>query len=705
MPSWPEKPTYISSHHSRIDGPAKVTGTAKYPSDVQPEGWLYGMILRSKWAMAKITKINLDPALKIPGIKAAVLAAAVEDRQKSGSDVTMRYYGEEIAGVAGTSKQACLDALKAIQVEATELPYVVREDDAKEPDAPRVWADTPNLSKPGGRENGDVDKAFGECAAVVEGFFTTPVQIHNPLETHGNTVSWTDDGITCWASTQGISSVHDGLAENLGVPRSQLRVISEYMGGGFGAKFGAGAECIIAAKLSKAAKAPVKLMLTRFDEALAVGNRPSSFQKIKLGAKEDGALHAFEFDNYGTAGIGAGGSSEGGGGGVALRAPYIYHVPNTRVKQAGVNINAGSARAFRAPSCPPSSFGMESILDELAVKMNMDPVEFRIKNDVRTPGWEIRQKEYKLGAERFGWKDKYKKPGSSTGIVKTGIGCAGSSWGGGGRGTRAEAEIHPDGSVEIRCGTQDLGTGTRTYIALIAADVFGLKPEQITVRIGDTHFPPSGGSGGSSTSPSVSPAILDTCTKALEALQQQTGVADARGDNWQAACKKLGVNPLLTHGQWQEGLSSSNTGGVQFAEVDVDTETGFVKVKKVLVVQDGGLILNRLTCESQLNGGVIIGMGYALYEERVMDKNSGVMLNPNFETYKLTALGDVPEIEIVLFDMPERGVIGIGEPATIPTAAAIANAVANALGVRISSLPITPQKVLAALGKDKLSVA
>jgi xanthine dehydrogenase YagR molybdenum-binding subunit len=705
MPTWPEKPTYISTHHTRIDGPLKVSGAAKYPSDVQPDGWLYGMILRSKWAMAKITKINLDPALKVPGIKAVVLAPAVDERQKSGADVTMRYYGDEIAGVAGTSKQACLDALKAIQVEATEMPYVVREDDAKEEDAPRVWADTPNLSKPGGRSNGDVDTAFGECAAMVEGFYTTPVQIHNPLETHGNTVSWTDDGVTCWASTQGITSVHDGLSEKLGVPRSKVRVISEFMGGGFGAKFGPGVEGIIAAQLSKAAKAPVRIMLTRFDQALAVGNRPSSFQKIKLGAKQDGTLHAFEFDNYGTAGVGAGGSSEGGGSGVALRAPYIYHVPNTRVKQAGVNVNAGSARAFRAPSCPPSSFGMESIMDDLAVKMGLDPVEFRIKNDTSTPGWEIRQKELKLGAEKFGWKDKYKKPGSSPGIVKTGVGCAGSAWGGGGRGTRAEAEIHPDGSVEIRCGTQDLGTGTRTYIALIAADVFGVKPEQITVRIGDTRFPPSGGSGGSSTSPSVSPAILDTCTKALEALQTQTGVADARGDNWNAACKKLGVSPLLTQGEWQQGLSSSNTGGVQFAEVDVDTETGFVRVKKVLVVQDGGLILNRLTCESQLNGGVIMGMGYALYEERVMDKNSGVMLNPNFETYKLTGLGDAPEIEIILFDMPERGVIGIGEPSTIPTAAAIANAVANALGVRVNSLPITPQRVLAALGKDKLSVA
>src|SRR3954469_2803961 len=175
MPSWPEKRTFIGSHTKRIDAVPKVTGSAKYPSDVQPEGWLYGMILRSKWAKAKITKINLDPALKIPGIKAAVLAPAVEERQKNGSDVTMRYYGEEIAGVAGTSKQACLDALKAIEVEATELPYVVREEDAKEDDAPRVWADTPNLSKANARETGEVDKAFGECAAVIEGLFTTPV--------------------------------------------------------------------------------------------------------------------------------------------------------------------------------------------------------------------------------------------------------------------------------------------------------------------------------------------------------------------------------------------------------------------------------------------------------------------------------------------------------------------------------------------------
>src|SRR5579859_7975196 len=265
MPSWPEKRTFIGSHAKRLDGPAKVTGAAKYTSDIQPEGWLYGMILRSKWPKAKITGINLDQALKVPGIKAAVV-----DRP---GERTARYYGEELAAVAGTSKQACLDALRVIQVEAKPLPFVVREDDAKEDSSPRVWDDTPNLSKPHLNEKGEVDKAFAGCSAVVEGFYTTPVQLHHPLETHGNTVSWTDDGLTAWSSTQGIGSVKDGFAGNLKIPQSQVRVVSEYMGGGFGSKFGQGVEGSLAALLSKEAKAPVKIVLTRFDEALAVGNR------------------------------------------------------------------------------------------------------------------------------------------------------------------------------------------------------------------------------------------------------------------------------------------------------------------------------------------------------------------------------------------------------------------------------------------------
>ena len=697
MSNWPAETKYIGQNTPRIDGAVKVTGKARYSSDIQAAGWLYGMILRSKWPAAKITSVNLDKARQIPGIKAAV-------RARDGA-FTVRFYGEEIAAVAGTSKQACLDALRAIEVQAeVRHEFVVNETEARKENSAQVWEGSANApANPRPRENGNVDTAFPECAAVIEGFYSTPVQIHNPMETMGNTVSWTDDGLTAWSSTQGISSVRDGLAGALKLDHSKVRVVTEYMGGGFGAKFGAGVEGVLAAKLSKEANAPVRLMLTRFDQALAVGNRPSSFQKIKIGATADGRLHAFEAENYGTAGIGAGGDSGGGGGGADIPMPYIYQVPNTRVKQSAVAVNAGAARAFRAPGHPPASYGMESAMDDLAAKLGIDPLEFRLKNDPHP----IRQREYKLGAEKFGWNQKYQKPGSSPGVVKTGIGCAGAAWpaGGGSRDTHGDAQINPDGSIEFRFGVQDIGTGTRTVIAVVAAELLGLKPEQITVRVGDTNFPPGPGSGGSTTCASVSPAVYDICQKALQQLQTQSGLADARGENWFAACKKLGVNPLVVHGQWQQGLSADHACGVQFAAVEVDTETGLVTVKKVLAVHDCGLIIDKLTLESQINGGVIMGMGYALYEERVMDDLSGVVLNPNFETYKLPGLADVPDIEVVLINMPERGVIGIGEPATVPTAGAIANAVFNAIGVRVGSLPITPAKILAALGKVPPAVA
>ncbi len=343
---------------------------------------------------------------------------------------------------------------------------------------------------------------------------------------------------------------------------------------------------------------------------------------------------------------------------------------------------------------------MESMMDEMALKLKMDPLDFRLINDTHDslPA-EIRRKEWKIAARRFGWKEKYRPPGSSPGTIKTGIGLAGCTWGGGGRGTQAECQINADGSVELRCGTQDLGTGTRTLMALIAAEIFGLKPSQITARLGDTLFPPSGGSGGSTTAASVSPAIHNVCHNALQELREMSGMEDPTGSHWPAACRKIGIQPLVAQGRWVEGLSSRGVGGVQMAEVAVDTATGVVKIKKIVCVQDCGLVVNKLTCESQAYGGVIMGIGYALFEERVMDPLSGVVLNPNFETYKLPGAQDIPQIDIFLLDMPERGVIGIGEPATIPTAAAIANAVANALGARIPSLPITPDKVLAALGK------
>lgn len=683
---WPAKGKYLGRSTPRADGPAKVTGRAIFTTDVNPPGLLYAAILRSKWPAARIRSIDLTKAAAAPGVRAVL---RVKD-----DEFDVRYYGEELAAVAATTRQAALDALELIVVRADPRPFVVHELAAIKPDAPRVVPDQPNLGEGRTHETGEVDAAFSASAAVVEGDFETQVEIHHPLEPHAHTVRWEDEEFTAWSSTQAVFGSREAFSRALGLPQNKVRVRCEHMGGGFGSKFGPGVEGILAARLAQAAGAPVKLVLTRFEQSLAVGNRPSSYQKIKLGADADGKLTAFELRSFGTPGHSSGVSNDGGSGGAGFPAPYIYRPAATRVKQGSVALNAGQSCAMRAPGHPVASFGMESILDDLAVKLGLDPLDVRLTNDPS----ELRRREYRLGAERFGWKQKYRPPGSSPGPVKVGIGCAGAAWMSGGRGTQCELQINSDGTVEVRVGTQDLGTGSRTVVQVVAAESLGLDPAQITVHIGDTRFPPSGASGGSQTTASVSPAIYDACENAIAELKKVSGLDDPRAD-WKDACRKIGGTPLQVRGRWREGLSTGGACGVQFAEVEVDTETGFVKIRQILAVQDCGTVVNKLTCESQINGGVIMGIGYALYEQRVMDRVTGVVLNPNFETYKLPGAADIPPIDIMLLDMPERGVIGVGEPCTIPTASAIANAVANALGVRVPSLPLTPDKVLAALGK------
>jgi xanthine dehydrogenase YagR molybdenum-binding subunit len=688
MSGWPKDPIHLSKRTTRVDGQAKVTGSAEYTYDQHPSDMLYGMILRSKWPSARIEAVDLQPALNMPGVKAAVI---IQDTPRD-----VRFYGQEIAAVAATTPEQAEDAIRAIIVKATPQPFVVDPVDAIAENAPAVFKNQQNISKAKTRKKGDPDAAFANADAVAEVMVSTQVAIHHPLETHGAVVDWsTGDELTCWATTQGITSVKQGLAKSLNLPANKIRVISEFMGGGFGAKFGPGVEAITCAKLSKEAGAPVKLMLSRADNHYAVGNRPCTYQHIRMAADKEGKLTAFRSDAFGSAGYASGGETAGGGGGAGFPAPYVYDVSATETSQVGVAINAGAARAFRAPGHPPACFGMESAMDALAEKLGMDPIEFRKKNT----NHDVRRNQFDLAAEKFGWKQKYKKPGTSKGPIKTGVGCATGQWGGGGRGTTAEVEISPDGTVEVRCGTQDLGTATKTSIAVVAAETLGLSPTDIRARVGDTLYPPSGGSGGSTTSPSVCPAVKIACDNALDELKEASGMSDVSGANWKKACAKLKPDPLVVQGKWAKGLSGKGTAGVQLAEVDVDTETGVIKIKQITVVQDCGQLVNLQTAESQTNGGVIMGISYALFEERIMDPTTGVSLNPNFETYKLPMLADMPNIDITLQNMPERGVIGIGEPVTIPTAAAIANAVANAIGVRISSLPITPAKVLDALNK------
>jgi xanthine dehydrogenase YagR molybdenum-binding subunit len=685
--------TVVGQRQPRIDGADKVSGRARYTYDQRPPGLLYGALVTSPHAAAKVLSVDASKARALPGVR-----AVLTDVHPTG---TVRFAGEYVAAVAAVSKQVALDAVALIDVEWDTRAHAVTLQDAAEEGAPRVFADRDNVSV-NDRGEGDVAAGFAAADTIVEAEYLTQVQTHSPLETHGSVAAWDGDELTVWDSTQAVHGVREGIAKALDMPANKVRVICQHMGGGFGAKLGPGAYSVIAANLARAAGAPVQVMLSRKDEHLSVGNRPDSRQRMKLGASADGSFRALECVTWGSGGI-------GGRGGVPQ--PYVYSFPAWSQRHHDVATNTGGARAFRAPGRPQACFAMEQIIDEAAWALGLDPLDVRLRNDPNP----TRQDQWRIAAERIGW-DRWKgrAPGEGAGPVKRGVGMGAAIWFTGGRGTKAQMDILSDGTVEVRCGTQDIGTGTRTLVAAVAAEELGLPIDAIRVHIGDSDYPFSGGSGGSTTAPSVAPAIHVTAQKARAELATLVAAqvgresgdiefrdgrigADGQSFTWKEACTLIGANSISVQGEWREGLSGSGVAGCQFAEVEVDTETGRIDVKKVVAVQDCGLIVDRLTTESQVNGAVIQGVSYALLEERIMDADEGLMVNADFENYKILGALETPEIDVVLYDQPERGVIGIGEPPTIPTSAAVANAVYHATGVRLRELPMTPDRVLRAL--------
>ncbi|MGO8902774.1 MAG: xanthine dehydrogenase family protein molybdopterin-binding subunit [Isosphaeraceae bacterium] len=702
--TWPENPRLIGTKITRLDGLAKASGRAKYPSDTRPEGTLFAVMLYSPHAHAKIKSIDTAAAEKMPGVKAVSTIAA--------AGTTLRYQGDDIAAVAAETEEQARDAVRAIKVEYEVLPHVVTEHQAMAEGAPEVFKGG-NVRKGRAQTKGKPDEAMGKADVVIEGTYSLPVITHVCLEPHGLTARWEGpDKLTVWASTQAVQVVAGELADVLGIPVANVTVLTDYMGGGFGSKFGADVWGRTAAELAKKAGRPVKLFLDRVQEHLAAGNRPSAAGKIKLGATKDGKLVAMIAETHGTGGA---------RGGSNFPLPYIYDVPASSRTHNEVFVNCGGARAMRAPGHPQGCAVMEAAMDDLADKLGVDPLEFRLKNlapgDFHTP---IYQGEVKQGAELIGWREKRKPRGQNGGgPVRHGLGMALHQWGGGGtQDKKVSCTINPDGSVELKAATQDIGTGARTILAIIAAEVLGLRPTDIISNIGNSSFPPGQPSGGSTTTPSMAPPCLDAVTRARDAmfkkiaptlqaaaedLELKNGQLYVEGEpimGWKEACRKLGMASISETGSAADGLASVGVGGCQFAEVTVDIETGVVRVKKIVAIQDSGLIIDRLTWDSQVYGGVIMGLNYGLFEERIMDPETGVMLNPDLELYKLAGASDIPEIVVRAYDPPDqkaRGVIGVGEPPTIATAAAIANAVTNAIGVRVPAWPMTPRNVLNAL--------
>jgi xanthine dehydrogenase YagR molybdenum-binding subunit len=708
---WPsaDHRALIGKRINRIDGPFKSSGRAKYTFDINRPGMLWGKMAISPHAHAKIRKIDTSAAEAMPGVKAVVLM------MNEGDEVL--WAGQEIVAVAADSEERAESAADAVKIDYDPLPHFVSDVD------PQI-AGADHSKQLEQRVDGTPDQAFSQADVTTEGHYGVPVITHCCLESHGQVTEWQGDNLTVWSTTQNVSGLageySSGLKEKgIDIPVSKIHVISNYMGGGFGSKFEADTWGIACALLSKKAGRAVKMMLERDHELMVAGARPSLHGRVKLGAKRDGTLVAWESETYGTGGP----TAEGTG-----HLPYILAVPNARVNHTAVMTNMGPIRAWRAPNHPQMCLVSMSAFEDMAAKLNMDPVEFFKKNlSLAGERAATYAAELDKASELMDWKAKWHPRGKGgAGTVKRGVGLSMHTWGGRGNMSNCDVTIHPDGSVETSLGSQDLGTGTRTVIDIVTAETLGLPLKGVKVNIGDNRYPPAGASGGSTTVSGVSTSTRRAATDALNQLLAKVAPAlgatpdqleawqgriqvkgnPAKSISWEQACAKLGTTSITGKGRTSPDLMSSGVGGVQMSEVEVDTETGVVRIVKHVSVQDCGLIIDLKTAESQVYGAAIMGITYALFEEKIMDQPTGRCLNPNMEFYKLAGIGDIGDIVVHMMTgtgYDDRGTIGLGEPPVVSPGAAISNAVANAIGVRVPELPLTPDRVLTALGKGGMA--
>jgi len=778
---WPdaEHRTLIGKRISRVDSPVKVSGQAKYTYDVKRPGMLFGKILRCPYAYAKVVSIDASAAEKMPGVKAVHII--------QGPNSTIHWAGDEVVAVAAVDEPTAEDAIRAIKVKYQKLSHLVsdaeppkgaaqaqgplsmddiddmldnqvparqmveqiqqygitskpdegtlkglQEDGATDEVIKAIRAATvhpeagsrpkSNYQKAAAQTLGDGEKAFAQAEVISEGLYGIPVITHCCLESHGSTSEWTDnDHLLVHISTQNVSGIAGQMAEPLKIPATNIRVHQDHIGGGFGSKFSPDRWGIATAEVSKKAGGkPVRIMLERDSELKVAGARPSAYARVRVGAKKDGTIVAWQSESWGTGGPGGGGMPP---------IPYVFSIPNQRKEHTAIRNNIGPARAWRAPNHPQAAVITMCALDDLAAKLNMDPLDFFLKNiELAKPRQAIYSEELGIASDLMGWKQKWHPRGQNkSGNLARGVGLSLHTWGGRGHASDCDLSIHPDGSVDIKMGSQDLGTGTRTCILMVAADTLGISMDTISLQIGDTMYPPSGGSGGSTTIGGVSSSTRRAAVDARDALfakvapalnaqpeelESVNGTVRVKGDStrslsWKEACSKLGAMPLTVRGKNPDkskppDLTNSGVGGVQMAGVEVDTDTGIVKVKKMVAVQDCGLVIDVKTAESQCYGALIMGISYSLFEEKVMDPTTGRMLNPDMQYYRLAGLNDIPELVVHMMTgkgYDERGVIGLGEPPVISPGAAISNAVANAIGVRVPFLPLTPDRVLGVLSQ------
>jgi xanthine dehydrogenase YagR molybdenum-binding subunit len=728
----------IGKSTARHDAEAKVRGATRFTVDVALPGMLYGRILRSPHPHARVRAIDVSVATRHPQVRAVILALQPQD-----GTAIVRYAGAPIAAVAATAMLAAEEAVQLIQVDYEPLPFVVDLSEARSPGAPQVYdsASAPsgspsgfpapmglplegNVRGPAIARRGDISQGFSQAETVIEQEYATQVQTHCCLEPHSIVADWRADGLTVYMSTQYTAGVRHELADAFNLPLSRVRVLVEGMGGGFGSKSMLGNYGRLAVRLSQLAQSPVRIVLDRREEQTDAGNRPGTRQRIRLGARRDGSLTALSVQSYGTAGVAL-------GAGIWNFAESLYACPNFESAQYDVFTNAGPGCAMRAPGAVPGAWAVEQAVDELAEHLAIDPLALRDRIDPSP----VRREERRIGAQRIGWSGRH-APGADRGPVKRGIGVAQSLWASNVQiNASCEVRVMRDGTVEVRSSVQDIGTGTGTVIAQVVAEVLGLPAAAIQLRLGDTDFPAGPPSYGSRATASITPPARTAAWRVLQSLYREAapllkaapaelvakdgkiavrddparsiGFAEAaarlRTDFASAVASRADDYGGFRRRMGDAAIAQQDLGGVQFAAVAVDAETGIVRVERVVAVQDCGRPINPRQIESQVQGGVLMGMSFALFEERILDRRSGRMLNSDLEHYKIGGSCEAPQIDVVVLEdyraMSATDAYGIAEPSNIATAPAIGNAVYNAIGVRVRSLPMTPAAILAALGR------
>jgi xanthine dehydrogenase YagR molybdenum-binding subunit len=703
----------------RHDGLARAAGRVRYTVDVRLPGMLHAAVLRSPVAHCRVTGLDLDAARSLPGVRAVIgpdeAPAGADDRLTTEPE----FAGQAIAAVAADTAAQAEAGLAALAAAFESLPHVIDLDSALH--------EQRFTQEPQEESRGDVDAGFDEAEFRIEISLETPDHLQTPLEPHGAVAAWEGQRLTAWVSTQGMFDARDELANVFDLPKANVRVISEYVGGGFGAKQGAGPEAVLAAMLARIAGRPVRLVNDRHAEQLDGGRRARTRQSVRLGARRDGTLVAVDADA-----VFDQGRSEWMIPPVLVPALTLYRCDNARAMTFPLKTNRRTQNAFRAPGVMEGTAVFEQAMDELAHALGIDPLELRRRNHVendQASGLPYSSKQllacYDRAAELAGWAERMALRRHHEDGLMRGMGCATQIWwGGGGPPAHATVRVDADARARVVTGIQDIGTGTLNAARVVAAEELGLPLERVEVVGGDTGHEVYGPvSGGSMTTPASLPPVRSAAAKARKTLLQLASdvyeiaatdltIRDGRIRSRDGALDadltevtaKLG--DATVDGSGSRGPNPADrrvhTFGCQVAQVAVDPALGEVHVERVVAVHDVGRIINPLTAASQVEGGVLQGMAFALMEEVVVDPTTGAPVNGTLDDYKLPTIADTPEIVVDFVDVPDEGLPnlgakGLGEPPIIPTAAAIANAFAHATGKRPKALPLTPSRVLQVL--------